>query len=251
MAGVGLPLLSAHSGEEGIKHIISFEDKLIIELLTSQVEEVETAGSLWHAGYHLAWFLYCHPEIVRGKRILEIGAGCGLAGIVAACLGADKVIITDLGCQMTNIQNNIDINKEKTSGCDISCLPLPFGDNISSLGLDYGFDIVLGADIAFDLSLHSLIVDTLLSVNKTGDKYPIALLSEEIRWKDIYQWYIDLLQDKFTTLIEEDPAATKANTNLYKSKCRLTILNVTLEPRNLPILQDEYEEIEEFDDMDQ
>eukprot|EP01052_Picozoa_sp_SAG31_P034026 SAG31_NODE_3917_length_3753_cov_2.846196_3_plen_61_part_00 len=34
------------------------------------------------------------PEYWRGKRVAEIGAGCGLAGIVAAGLGAE-VLLTD------------------------------------------------------------------------------------------------------------------------------------------------------------
>ena len=51
---------------------------------------------LWH-GYNrgstccLCRHLIAHPEIVAGKRVIEIGAGCGLCGMLAVKLQAHEV----------------------------------------------------------------------------------------------------------------------------------------------------------------
>jgi predicted nicotinamide N-methyase len=50
--------------------------------------------SLWPAAIALAREIVARADAVRGRRILELGAGTGLPGIVAASLGA-RVVQTD------------------------------------------------------------------------------------------------------------------------------------------------------------
>lgn len=45
----------------------------------------------WAGGAALALYLRDHPEIVRGGRVADFGAGSGLAGIAAALAGAREV----------------------------------------------------------------------------------------------------------------------------------------------------------------
>ena len=54
-----------------------------------------TGGSVWYSSEMLARFLSSEPDRVRGKRVLELGSGCGLLGIVANALGAKSVTLTD------------------------------------------------------------------------------------------------------------------------------------------------------------
>ena len=49
---------------------------------------------LWPAAVALAHDVAARPEAFRGRRVLELGAGVGLPGIVAASLGA-RVVQTD------------------------------------------------------------------------------------------------------------------------------------------------------------
>lgn len=50
-------------------------------------------GDLWHAALLLSAWLMTYPEVVRGLRVLELGSGLGLCGIVAGYL-ARSVTLT-------------------------------------------------------------------------------------------------------------------------------------------------------------
>jgi predicted nicotinamide N-methyase len=50
----------------------------------------------WGGGLALARYVLDHPEIVAGRRILDLGAGSGLVGIAAAKSGAKEVIAADI-----------------------------------------------------------------------------------------------------------------------------------------------------------
>ena len=50
---------------------------------------VHTVTVTWSGGRALAGYLSEQPELVRGKRVVEIGAGCGLVSLTCCALGAD------------------------------------------------------------------------------------------------------------------------------------------------------------------
>jgi predicted nicotinamide N-methyase len=50
----------------------------------------------WAGGQALARYVLDHPETVRGKRVLDIGAGSGLVGLAAARSGAAHVLAADI-----------------------------------------------------------------------------------------------------------------------------------------------------------
>lgn len=50
----------------------------------------------WPGGQVLARYVLDHAETVRGKRVLDFGAGCALEGIAAMRAGAASVLCADL-----------------------------------------------------------------------------------------------------------------------------------------------------------
>ncbi len=50
----------------------------------------------WPGGQALARYILDHPETVRGRRVLDFAAGCGIAAIAAARAGARSVEAADL-----------------------------------------------------------------------------------------------------------------------------------------------------------
>ncbi|MFY7777236.1 MAG: class I SAM-dependent methyltransferase [Elstera sp.] len=50
----------------------------------------------WPGGQALARYLLDHPELVAGKRVLDLGAGCGITSLAAAKAGAISVLAADI-----------------------------------------------------------------------------------------------------------------------------------------------------------
>jgi len=71
-----------------------------------------TGVTVWDGAVLMARYLeVCPTATVQGKRVLEMGAGCGIAGLTAACLSASAVLLTDLPYVLPLLQSNIDRNR--------------------------------------------------------------------------------------------------------------------------------------------
>jgi predicted nicotinamide N-methyase len=53
-------------------------------------------GFAWAGGLGLARFVLDHPELVRGRRVLDVASGSGLVAIAAAKAGAASVVANDI-----------------------------------------------------------------------------------------------------------------------------------------------------------
>ncbi len=92
-----------------LAHIGSDE---ISRVLGASPEEDKTGLQLWAASLVLSHWLLDLREQICGRAVLELGAGCGLCGIVAAKLSASgPVLLTDLAPPtVANMEHNIAIN---------------------------------------------------------------------------------------------------------------------------------------------
>ncbi|KAH8063798.1 methyltransferase [Aureococcus anophagefferens] len=54
-----------------------------------------TGAGVWECSEVLSAYLAARPELCRGRRVLELGAGCGLCSMVASLGGAARVVATD------------------------------------------------------------------------------------------------------------------------------------------------------------
>lgn len=75
----------------------------VLPLWQRTEEELAAAGLAppywafaWAGGQALARHLLDHPAIVRGRTVLDLGAGSGLVGIAAAKAGAAHVLCADI-----------------------------------------------------------------------------------------------------------------------------------------------------------
>ena len=76
------------------------------------------------------WIL-SNEDLFRDKRVLELGAGCGLPGM-SAHLAGGKAVLTDMGIAVNHLRKNIELNQrridvngtEQTRMLDIECCEL-------------------------------------------------------------------------------------------------------------------------------
>ena len=50
----------------------------------------------WAGGQALARLILDRPQLVSGRRVLDLGSGCGLSAIAAMCAGATSVLAVDI-----------------------------------------------------------------------------------------------------------------------------------------------------------
>ncbi len=67
----------------------------------------------WAAGQAMTRYVLDHPALVDGKRVIDFGAGCGLASIASARCGAARVIASEIdpnaltACRLNAALNNV------------------------------------------------------------------------------------------------------------------------------------------------
>ncbi len=96
----------------------------------------------WAGGQALARWVLDHPDAVRGRRVLDFGAGSGLVAIAAAKAGAAEVRAVDVdpiaiaACELNAEANDVRIHAECTDLVD---------------GGDPAADVVLAGDVWYEL----------------------------------------------------------------------------------------------------
>ncbi len=94
----------------------------------------------WAGGQALARHVLDHPELVRGKRVLDFAAGCGVGAIAAALAGAAHVEAADIdafACAACRI--NAELNRVAFEVTDHD-----------QIGRDGPWDVILAGDILYE-----------------------------------------------------------------------------------------------------
>jgi predicted nicotinamide N-methyase len=133
-------------------------------------------ADLWHGGAALASDIFARPELVRGKRVIDLGCGLGIAGIAAAMVGAREVVMTDreeralwcalAGCKANGVRDVREMPREWNFPDDVELPKIPSFDDVedaaspcvvSAAKVDWfepekaptGFDVVLACDVLY------------------------------------------------------------------------------------------------------
>ncbi len=112
----------------------------------------------WAGGQALARYILDHPEVVRGKSVLDFASGSGLVAIAAAKAGAQAVFATEIDdFALDAIALNAQANQ-----ADVTVLG---GDRIGS---DEGWDVVLAGDVSYERDMAGRVTSWLQVLYERG-----------------------------------------------------------------------------------
>ena len=136
------------SQAEGTPEITILESRAVIASAGT------TGRRTWEAALHLSQYLWQHGEsMIRGKKVLELGAGTGLVSVLCArWLGADHVTATDGDDGVVeDIRGNLFLNGLEGMNA-IYAKSLKWGQNMdeNEAGQPPFYNVVLGADVVSD-----------------------------------------------------------------------------------------------------
>ena len=107
---------------------------------------VHTGTVTWSGGRALAGYLSENANLVRGQRVVEIGAGCGLVSLTCCALGANAVLATDVEADaLARVAGAPGGAQVSTALFDIfSDAPLPECDTLVASDVGYTEKLALG-----------------------------------------------------------------------------------------------------------
>ncbi|KAI9165871.1 hypothetical protein LWI28_022023 [Acer negundo] len=109
----------------------------------------------WPSEDVLAFFCLSHVDMFRSKRVIELGSGYGLAGLViAATTEALEVVISDGNPQVVDyIQRNIDVNSGAFGDTIVKSMTLHWTTE-DILDIFNTFDVIIASDCTFFKDFH-------------------------------------------------------------------------------------------------
>ncbi|XP_034939336.1 methyltransferase-like protein 23 [Chelonus insularis] len=130
-----------------------------LEIYIPELLQASYSFYTWPSAPVLAWFLWEHREELVGKRVLELGSGTALPGIVASKCGA-HVTLSDsasLPKSLQHIRRSCELNGVLSQ---VKVVGITWGLFLSSLLSIGPLDLILGSDCFYEPSVFEEIVVT-------------------------------------------------------------------------------------------
>ncbi|KAJ9699290.1 hypothetical protein PVL29_008069 [Vitis rotundifolia] len=145
------------------------------------------------------------PSKLKGKRVIELGAGCGVAGFGMALLGCD-VVSTDqtevLPLLMRNVERNTSRIMQMNPGSDsfgsVEVAELDWGNEDHIKAVNPPFDFIIGTDVVYAEHLLDPLLRTIFALS--GPKTTI-LMGYEIRSTNVHEQMLDMWKQNFEVKI--------------------------------------------------
>lgn len=153
---------------------------------------------MWDSGVVLGKFLEHAVDsgmlVFQGKKVVELGSGCGLVGCIAALLGA-QVILTDLPDRMKLLRKNVETNvKEGNERGSATVRELEWGDDPDCELINPLPDIILGSDVIYS---EGAVTDLLATLCQLSGNHTTTFLAGELRNDVVLEYFLEAALEEF------------------------------------------------------
>ena len=150
-------LVVLHPLEEELGQGMLFSDGILDD---SEAFDHTGLAHVWPASEALCRFLSAHRELVRAKRVMEIGAGAGLPVLLAHRVGAARVLGIDSNqCVVNRLARSFKLNGATSAGC-AHCMDWSDGELIE-LAVREQVEILIAADVVYPLKEQTTLIEAL------------------------------------------------------------------------------------------
>jgi len=163
----------------------------------------------WPAGYYLVELCFAYPQLIQGKRVLELGSGVGLTGVCLNKLDPASVVLTDYeeagpASILSNLRDNIELNCPGSSAVSFSALDWCSCSAQELQQLAAATDLVLAADVVYCPELVTPLVNVLRTLVTCTPDHPVeALVAATLRNPTTLASFVQALVDAPELLVEE------------------------------------------------
>lgn len=145
------------------KHSVNFNGRArVLDIQQARFKEEGFASTVWDSSIVLAKYFEKRPDLVRGKRCLELGAGCGLVGIVMAVLEAATVTLTDMAGNLPLLEKNKQLLEEDCKK-RITIKELMWGSDVRIFGPP--LDVIVATDVVYNHDVVQPLIDSIRALS--------------------------------------------------------------------------------------
>lgn len=171
-------LIVSLPGRELKFHVAADIEALITDV--NDEDKVPCWADIWPAAYGLAYFIWETVDFTPGEKVLELGAGMGLPGIVSALKGA-KLTLSDFNPTALEMAGE----NARENGLEAALLQEDWRLFTSKEKFDY----ILASDILYDPKLNYFLGKIFLNNLRPGGKVIISHPERKATQIFLEEWF--------------------------------------------------------------